>query len=401
MTLRYAKKYVVPSVMSQKFDLFQLDTHLQAEEKKHRDQVRQFIQRSVQPIIADCYEQQRFPSELISEFAKLGVFGSTIQGYGCLGTNYTTYGLMMQEIERGDSGLRSFVSVQGALCMFPISTYGSEELKKKYLPEMAQGKLIGCFGLTEPGFGSNPSGMMTQVREENDCFVLNGHKRWLTNGSIANIAIIWAKNELGKVNGFVVDLSLSGIKIKSLEKRLSLRASVSAEMIFENVRIPKSHRLQVEGLKGPFSCLNNARFGISFGALGAAQDCFEKTLQYVKDRPQFDGKPLASHQLIQAKLANAFTDLTMGQMLAFHLGRLKDKDQATPEQISMAKMNNVSKSLEIARTCRDIMGANGILGDFHIARHMMNLESVNTYEGTEDIHRLVLGQYLTEIPAFK
>jgi len=381
-------------------DFFNLDQHLSTEEKAIRSKVSGFVSKEVMPIIADCFETQRFPVELATEFGKLGTLGSTIQGYGCAGLNYTSYGLIMQEIERADSGLRSFVSVQGALCMFPISAYASEDLKKKYLPEMAAGKLIGCFGLTEPDFGSNPSGMMTNVRKEGDKYILNGHKRWLTNGSVAGLAIVWAKDENGKVCGFIVDRNLPGITVNSLEKRLSLRASASSEYIFKDVPVPATHKLNVEGLKGPFSCLNNARFGISWGVLGAADACYQIALNYTKNRGQFE-KPLASHQLVQAKLVEMFTEITLGQMLAYHLARLKDQNQATPEQISMAKMNNVSKALKIARTSRDMLGANGILGDHHVARHMLNLESVNTYEGTEDIHRLVLGQHITGIPAFR
>lgn len=381
-------------------DFFHLDEHLSSEEKSLRSQVREFVDQAVMPIIADCFETQRFPKELIQGFAKLGAFGSTIQGYGCKGVNSTSYGLIMQEIERGDSGLRSFVSVQGALCMFPISAYASEDLKKKYLPEMAQGRLIGCFGLTEPDVGSNPGAMVTHVRKEGDKYILNGHKRWLTNGLIADLAIVWAKDENGKICGFIVDRDLPGVEVRGLEKRLSLRASVSSEYVFKDVPVPISHKLQVEGLKGPFSCLNNARFGIAWGVLGAAFDCYQRALDHTKIRSQFD-KPLASHQLVQAKLVEAFTELTLGQLLAYHLGRLKDQNRATPEQISMAKMNNVSKALKIARLSRDMLGANGILGDYHVARHMMNLESVNTYEGTEDIHRLVLGQHITGIPAFR
>jgi glutaryl-CoA dehydrogenase len=384
----------------QTIDFFNLDEQLNTDEKAVRLKVRDFISKDVMPIIADCFEAQRFPKELIPGFAKLGTLGSTIQGYGCAGLNYTTYGLIMQEIERADSGLRSFVSVQGALCMYPISAYASEELKKKYLPEMAQGKLIGCFGLTEPDFGSNPSNMTTHVRKEGDKYILNGHKRWLTNGTLADLAIVWAKNEAGKICGFIVNRELPGIQVNTLEKRLSLRASASSEYVFKDVPVPASHKLEVEGLKGPFSCLNNARFGISWGVLGAAQDCYQRALEYTKNRSQFD-KPLASHQLVQAKLVEMFTDITLGQMLALHLGRLKDGNKATPEQISMAKMNNVSKALKIARVARDLLGANGILGDYHVARHMLNLESVNTYEGTEDIHRLVLGQHITGLPAFR
>jgi glutaryl-CoA dehydrogenase len=381
-------------------DFLNLDEQLTADEKRFRDKVRQFITKDVMPIIADCFETQRFPKELVSEFGKLGTLGSTIQGYGCAGSNFTTYGLIMQEIEAADSGLRSFVSVQGALCMFPISAYGSEDLKKKYLPEMAKGNLIGCFGLTEPDFGSNPGGMITRVKKQGDKFILNGHKRWLTNGAIADLAIVWAKDENDKVCGFVVDRSLPGITVQPLEKRLSLRASSSAEYIFKDVLVPATHKLEVQGLKGPFSCLNNARFGISWGVLGAANDCYQRALDYTKGRIQFHNKPLASHQLVQAKLANMFTEITLAQLLALRLGRLKDAGQATPEQISMAKMNNVSKALKIARDARDLLGANGILGDFHVARHMMNLESVNTYEGTEDIHRLILGQHITGESAF-
>lgn len=381
-------------------DFFNLDEHLNAEEKSTRSKIRDFVSKDVMPLIADCFEAQRFPKELIPEFAKLGALGSTIQGYGCAGVNSTTYGLIMQEIERADSGLRSFVSVQGALCMYPIAAYASEDLKKKYLPEMAQGKKIGCFGLTEPDFGSNPSNMTTHVRKEGGKYILNGHKRWLTNGTMADLVLVWAKNENGKVCGFVVERDLPGIEVRTLEKRLSLRASLSSEYIFKDVPVPATHKLEVEGLRGPFSCLNNARFGISWGVLGAAQDCYQRSLAYTQGRSQFD-KPLAGHQLIQAKLVEMFTEITLGQMLAYHLGRLKDRNKATPEQISMAKMNNVSKALKIARMSRDLLGANGILGDFHVARHMMNLESVNTYEGTEDIHRLILGQHITGIPAFR
>ncbi len=381
-------------------DFFQLDEHLSDPEKSIRKKVRDFMASAVLPIIADCFENQRFPKELIPEFAKLKVFGSTVHGYGCAGMNSTSYGLIMQEIESIDSGLRSFVSVQGALCMYPISAYASEDLKKKYLPEMAQGKLIGCFGLTEPDFGSNPGGMITRVRKDGNKYILNGHKRWLTNGGIADLAIVWAKDENEKIAGFIVDRNLPGIEVKSFEKRLSLRASNSAEYIFKDVSVPANHKLEVQGSKGPFSCLNNARYGISWGVLGAANDCYRRALTYAQNRSQFE-KPLASHQLIQAKLVEMFTEITLGQMLTYHLGRLKDKNQATPEQISMAKMNNVSKALKIARMARDILGANGILGDYHVARHMMNLESVNTYEGTEDIHRLVLGQHITGIPAFR
>lgn len=381
-------------------DFFSLDEQLSQEEKSTRTRIRDFVNREVLPTIETHYHAGTFPKELIPAFAKHNLLGSTIQDYGCAGVNYTTYGLMMQEIERGDSGLRSFVSVQGALAMFPISAYASEDLKRKYLPEMAQGKLIGCFGLTEPDHGSDPGGMTTGVRKEGGKYILNGHKRWLTNGPIADLAIIWAKDESDKIAGFIVDLDLAGIEIKELTNKHSLRASPSAEMLFKDVAVPATHKLEVSGMKGPFSCLNNARFGISWGSIGAAMACYDEALQYAKTRKQFE-KPLASFQLVQAKLANMFTDITLAQLMNLRLGRLKDEGRALPEQISMAKMNNVSKALKIAREARDILGANGILDDYCVMRHMCNLETVNTYEGTEDIHRLILGNIITGQQAFR
>lgn len=385
--------------MNKNLDFLNLDEEFSPQELAVRQNLQTYMTENVVPIIADCFENQRFPKEIIPDLAAMKVFGSTIQGYGCPGLNWTTYGLMMQEIERVDSGLRSFVSVQGALCMYPIFAYADEEIKKKFLPEMAQGKLIGCFGLTEPDFGSNPAGMQTSVRKEGNKYILNGHKKWLTNGLIADLAIIWAKDADQKIRGFVVPRDLPGVTAKAFEKRLSLRASISSEYIFENVEVPESHALNIIGMKGPLSCLNHARYGIAWGVLGAAQDCYFRALSYVKNRSQFS-KPLASHQLVQAKLVEMFTEITLAQLLVTRLGRLKDQDLATPEQISLAKMNNVSKALKISRIARDLLGANGILGDYHIGRHMMNLESVNTYEGTEDIHRLILGQMITGHSAF-
>ncbi len=380
-------------------DFLGLDLELSDDLKKARGDVRKFVSQKITPIIEDGYMKAEFPKTLIPEFASLGLFGTTLSGYDCPAKSYTHYGILMQELERGDSGLRSFVSVQSALSMFPIYKYASESLKKKYLPLMAQGKLIGCFGLTEPDVGSNPAAMKTRVRKGQGGYVLNGHKKWMTNGTMAQLAIVWAKDENEKVNGFIVPLPSEGLTVNELKNKHSLRVSPSAEMIFKDVFVSEEQRLDIIGLKGPFSCLNVARYGIAWGALGAAQACFYETLEYLKNRSQFQ-KPLASHQLVQAKLANMFTDLTLGQLLCFQLGRLMDSGSATPENISMAKMNNVSKALGIARTCRDLLGANGILSDYQTMRHMNNLETVNTYEGTEDIHRLVLGQFLTGIPAF-
>lgn len=381
-------------------DFLNLDQYFSSEEKMARDSVREFVSSEIIPIMSEHYENGTFPVHLIQPLAELGTLGSTLQGYGCAGVNSTTYGLLMQEIERGDSGIRSFVSVQGALCMYPIYTYGTEEQKNKYLEKMAQGKLIGCFGLTEPDFGSNPSGMRCSVKKVGSNYILNGSKMWITNGGISHLAIVWAKNEEGKVCGFIVDRDTPGFKVKNIEKKFSLRASVTSELIFEDCKLPLNSKLQVEGMKGPLSCLNQARFGISWGVLGAAMACFDEARNYVLTRKQFD-RPLAAHQLIQSKLVEIYTEITKGQLLAYHVGRLKDQNQVKPEQISMAKMNNVSMALRAARLCRDMMGANGITYEYQCARHLLNLESVNTYEGTEDIHRLILGQHLTGLGAFQ
>jgi glutaryl-CoA dehydrogenase len=338
--------------------------------------------------------------DLIPKLAELGTLGATIQGYGCAGVNYTSYGLIMQELERGDSGIRSFVSVQGALCMYPISAFGTEEHKKQYLPKMAKGELIGCFGLTEPDYGSNPGGMVTRAKKDGSDYILNGSKMWITNGGLAGVAIVWAKDDDDIIRGFIVDRDLKGFSVRNIEKKFSLKASVTSELIFEDCRVPASKMLEVKGLKGPFSCLNNARYGISWGALGASMAVYDEALNYAKTRIQFD-KPLASFQLVQAKLVEMFKEITLGQLLALHLGRLKDKDEADPAHISMAKMNNVSNALKHARVARDILGGSGITYEYQCGRHMLNLESVNTYEGTEDIHRLILGHHITGIPAFK
>lgn len=381
-------------------DLFNFEAELSNEEKMIQDSMREFVSSEIMPIIGDHFDKGTFPKHLIKPLGEMGAFGSTIQGYGCAGVNPTSYGLIMQEIERGDSGLRSFVSVQGALCMFPISKYASEDLKKKYLPPMARGEMIGCFGLTEPDFGSNPAGLRTRAKKVGSDYVLNGSKMWITNGSLSSLAIVWAKDDNDKICGFIVDRDTPGFRVRDIEKKFSLRASVTSELIFEDCKVPASHKLEVQGLKGPFSCLNEARFGISWGVVGAAQACLDEAVNYAQTRIQFD-KPIASFQLVQKKLVWMLTEITKAQGLNLRLGRLKDKGEILAQQISMTKMNNVSMALEVARTTRDILGASGITYEYQCGRHMLNLESVNTYEGTEDIHRLVLGEWLTGIPAYR
>lgn len=383
-------------------DFMQLDELLSSDERQVRDAVRAFVSSEVIPIIDDCFVNDKFPAQLIPELARLGVFGPTIEGYGCAGLNSTSYGLIMQELERGDSGLRSFVSVQSSLCMHPIHAYGTDEQKNKYLPKMAKGELIGCFGLTEPDFGSNPSGMITRARKDGSDYVLNGTKTWITSGSIADLAIVWAKvPEAGdRIHGFIVERGTPGFEARDIHKKFSLRASITSELTFQDCRVPASQLLNVQGLKGPVGCLFNARFGISWGVLGAAMACYDEALNYAKTRIQFD-KPIASFQLVQAKLVDMVTEITKGQLLAWRLGRLKDEGRATVQQVSMAKMNNVAAALKIARVARDVLGASGVTHEYQCGRHMLNLESVNTYEGTEDIHRLVLGEYVTGLPAYR
>lgn len=384
------------------FDFLQIENELTSDEKQIQATVRDFVSSDVLPKVADAYEKDQFPREWIKTLGELGALGASLEGYGCAGLGSVAYGLIMQELERGDSGIRSFASVQGALCMLPIHKFGSEEQKQKYLPKMAKGELIGCFGLTEPDFGSNPSGMRTTAKQDGNDYILNGSKMWITNGSMADLAIVWAKvpEKDNKVHGFIVEKGTKGFSTRDIHKKFSLRASITSELIFENCRVPKSQMLSVTGLKGPFTCLNHARYGISWGALGSMMAVLDEAVEYAKTRIQFD-KPIASFQLVQSKLVEVFTDLTLGQLLALRLGRLMDEDKATSTQISMAKMNNVSRALRAARTCRDILGASGITLEYQVGRHMMNLESVNTYEGTEDIHRLILGEHLTGIPAFK
>ena len=381
-------------------DFYNIDKHLTEEEIMVRDLVREWVDEKVLPIIEDYYSKGTFPMELIPEIGDMGLFGCNLEGYECAGLSNVAYGLICQELERGDSAIRSCVSVQGSLSMYPIHAFGSEEQKQKYLPGMAKGELIGCFGLTEPDHGSDPSGMETKAIVDGDFYVLNGAKMWITNGTVADLAIVWAKLE-GKIRGFVVEKKDSGFTAPEMKGKHSLRASITSELVFQDCRIPKDRILpNVQGIKGPLSCLTQARFGIAWGSLGAAMGCYHSSVDYSKSRIMFD-KPIASFQLVQNKLAWMLREITKGQLLAYHLGRAKDAGEATPERVSLGKMNNVDIALQIARTSRDIHGANGILNEYPIMRHMANLESVYTYEGTHDIHNLILGRWITDIQAFE
>ncbi|MCK6516145.1 acyl-CoA dehydrogenase family protein [Myxococcota bacterium] len=380
-------------------DLYNIDAQLTDEERAVRDLVRSWVDERIIPIIEQHCRAGTFPMHLVPEIGEMGLLGANIEGYGCAGMSNVAYGLICQELERGDSGLRSFVSVQGSLAMHPIRSFGTEEQRLKYLPEMAAGRMIGCFGLTEPDFGSNPGGMLTKAVDDGDSYVLNGAKMWITNGTLAHVAVVWAKLN-GEIRGFIVEKGDPGFSAPEMHGKHSLKASVTSELVFQDCRIPKDRLLPgVKGLRGPFSCLNNARFGISWGALGAAMACYHSAVEYSKTRIQFD-KPIASFQLIQMKLAWMLREITKGQLLALHAGRIKDKGELIPEQVSLAKMNNVDIALQIARTARDIHGANGILDEYPVMRHMANLESVYTYEGTHDIHNLILGRWITGIQAF-
>lgn len=382
-------------------DFFELDDQYSEDELMVRDAVKGWVGERFLPGVMDHFEAGTFPMDLVPELAELGVFGPTTpEEYGGAGMNSVAYGLICQELERGDSGLRSFCSVQGSLVMWPINEYGSEEQKREYLPKLASGEMIGSFGLTEPDFGSNPGGMLTTARKEGDEYVLNGRKMWITNGSVSQIAIVWAKLE-GRVRGFIVPTDLPGFSAPDHNHKWSLRASVTSELVLEEVRVPETAILPgVDGLRGPLSCLTQARFGIAWGALGAAHACFDETLNYQKERIVFD-KPVAAYQIPQQKFANMATDITCGQMLALRLGRLKDEGRFTAPQVSMAKRNNVMMALETARTCRDMLGANGVTLEYGVGRHMLNLESVVTYEGTHDIHTLAIGAEVTGIMAYR
>ncbi len=381
------------------FDFYGIEDLLSEEEKIARDTVRRFITSNLLPIIADYFEKGEFPLQIVPQAAELGVFGVHLQGYGCAGMNNIAYGLIMQELERGDSGMRSFASVQGSLVMYAIYTFGTEEQKNRWLPPMARGEALGCFGLTEPDFGSDPGGMLTKAIKDGSNYILNGTKMWITNGSIADVALVWAKTPEG-VRGFLVEKETPGLSARDITGKFSLRASFTSELVLENCCIPEDNCLPgVVGLKGPLTCLNQARYGIAWGALGSAMASFECARSYAMERIQF-GKPIASFQLVQQKLSWMLTEITKAQLLVLRLGRLKDEQKAHHSQISMAKMNNVQIALECARVARDILGASGICHDYPVARHLCNLESVKTYEGTHDIHQLIIGREITGISAF-
>lgn len=375
---------------------------LSDEEKLVMSSVRKFVQAEIEPAIAGCYEEGRFPKEIIPGLGQLGVLGANLpEEYGCAGMNNVSYGLVMQELEACDSGIRSFASVQGALCMYPIYQFGSEEQKKRYLSEMATGRVIGCFGLTESNHGSNPAGMLTKAIRVKDGWLLNGSKAWITNGSAADIAIVWAKTDEGDIRGFIVESDRVGYKVRDTKHKLSLRASITSELFFEDCLIPEENILPGSaGLKSPLMCLTQARYGIAWGAVGAAMACFEVALKYSKERVQF-GRPIGGFQLTQQKLASMLSEISKAQLLCLHIGRMKDAKTIKPVHVSLAKMNNVAMALDVARTARTILGANGITGEYPLMRHMANLESVYTYEGTHEIHTLILGQYLTGVSAFE
>ena len=387
----------------QNVDFLKFDTLLTPDERLIRDTARDFIEDNLIPVIEDCFREGRFPRELVPAMGEMGFFGANLEGYGCAGMSNVEYGLVMQEFERGDSGFRSFVSVQSALVMYPIHTFGSEEQKEKWLPELAAGRKLGCFGLTEPNFGSNPGGMTTRATLDGDDYILTGEKMWITSGTIADIAIIWAKvtDEDDRVRGFLVETERAGFEAREIHGKWSLRASVTAGLALNEVRVPAANLLPGSGgLKSPLMCLNQARYGISWGAIGAAMACYDTALQYSKLRTQFRDQPIASHQLVQEKLVWMISEISKAQLLSLHAGRLKDQGNLTHEIISLAKRNNVWMAIECARLARQVLGANGVTEDYPIMRHMMNLESVITYEGTHDIHALIIGNHITGISAF-
>jgi glutaryl-CoA dehydrogenase len=389
-------------------DFIEFDSLLSEDELLVRTNTRSFIEDKLIPIIEQCNRDGRFPRELVRPMGELGFFGATIDGYGCAGLSNVEYGLLTQELERGDSGIRSFVSVQSALVMYPIHAFGSDEQKNLWLPKLATGEKLGCFGLTEPDFGSNPGSMRTRARKDGDDYILNGEKMWITSGSIADVAVIWAKlEEPGvdaadqRIRGFLVETDRPGFSAKDVHGKWSLRASITSALALQDVRIPAANLLpKTDGLKSPLMCLSQARYGIGWGAIGAAMACYDVALQYATQRKQFRNQPIASHQLVQQKLVWMITEITKAQLLSLQVGRLKDQGKAAFQHISMAKKNNVAMAVECARTARDILGANGIADDYPIMRHMMNLESVKTYEGTDDIHTLIIGQSITGIAAY-
>jgi glutaryl-CoA dehydrogenase len=377
-----------------------LEDQLSEEERMVRDTARDYAQDKLMPRVLEANRHEKFDREIMNELGALGLLGSTIEGYGCAGTNYVSYGLIAREVERVDSGYRSAMSVQSSLVMHPINAYGTEEQRKKWLPRLATGEIVGCFGLTEPDHGSDPGGMKTRAKKASGGYVLKGAKMWITNSPIADIAVVWAKTEDDVIRGFVLERGMKGFSTPKIEGKFSLRASITGEIVMEDVFVPEENLLpNVSGLKGPFGCLNNARYGISWGALGAAEFCWHAARQYTLDRKQF-GRPLAANQLIQKKLADMQTEITLGLHACLRLGRLKDENRAAPEAISMLKRNSCGKALDIARQARDMHGGNGVSDEFHVIRHVMNLEAVNTYEGTHDIHALILGRAQTGIQAF-
>jgi len=379
----------------------QFDSLLSEQELMVRQTARQFVDDRLLPVVREAFNTATFPKQLIPEMAQLGFFGANLEGYGCAGMNNVEYGLIMQEIERGDSGIRSFVSVQGALVMYPIYTYGSEAQKQHWLPKLQSGEAIGCFGLTEPGFGSNPAGMRTTAEKRGDTWVLNGEKTWITSGTISDLAVVWARTPDG-IRGFLVETGTGGYSTSDIHGKLSMRASVTSSLHFSNCFVPAANQLPcAKGLKAPLSCLSQARFGIGWGVLGAAMDCYETARTYTLARKQFDDRPIASHQLVQEKLAWMITEITKGQLLALQVARLKDSGKVDPAHISMLKRNNVAMALECARLSRDLLGANGIMDEYPIMRHMCNLETVKTYEGTDHIHTLVIGEKVTGVPAYR
>jgi glutaryl-CoA dehydrogenase len=382
-------------------DFLEFDSLLSDEEKLARQTARQFVDAEIIPIIEECNREGKFPMQLVPQLGDLGFFGSNLTGYGCAEMSNVEYGLVMQELERGDSGLRSFVSVQSGLVMYPIHAFGSDAQKDKWLPLLQQGKAIGSFGLTEPQFGSNPGGMLTRAVKKGDSYILNGEKMWITSGSIADVSVVWAKGEDEKVRGFLIEKGTPGFKAFDVHGKWSLRASVTSGLSMSDCKIPAENLLPgVVGMRGPLSCLDQARYGIGWGAIGAAMSCYDTALRYAKERKQFGNKPIASHQLVQEKLVWMITEITKGQFLALQVGKLKDQKRVHPSQISMLKMNNVWMALETARLARDVLGANGIVDDYPVMRHMNNLESVFTYEGTNDIHKLIIGERITGIPAY-
>jgi glutaryl-CoA dehydrogenase len=383
-------------------DFYAIDSLLSEEERMIRDTVRDFVSEKVVPVIEEHFRAGTFPRHLVPQLAEIGVFGSNLTGWGCAGLNNVAYGLIMQELERGDSGVRSCVSVQGSLCMYPIHAFGTAEQKDRFLPRMARGEAIGCFGLTEPDHGSDPGGMETRAEERGGRWILNGTKRWITNGTIADLAIVWAKTggDAASIKGFIVEKGMKGFSAPEIPRKWSLRASVTSDLILEDVEVPKENVLEVQGLRGPLSCLNQARYGIAWGAVGAAIACYDEAVRYAKTRTQF-GKPIGAFQLTQQKFADMLTEITKAQLICLQLGRLKDKHQASAGQISLAKRNNVYQALEIARKTRQILGASGITDEYQCGRHAANLESVITYEGTHEIHTLILGKEATGLSAFE